>query len=654
MNLYFQIRTTVWECLGGYDHLKWGVENLNAGINILTRIALRQLYLAPSLEIKEKIRAIVLQKIDRFKVICETGIYFPCVRDGSLEFALSEETPSFFIYLLNGHSKWEEEELNRRFGEALKQLEIGKVLKVCEELLQDYRYNSWRSRSEYYLFWVIKNVAGCDYAIPSKYTEGLRKPVQYFWECFRDGARVENPIYLMQLLLSPPLEYWFFREIGTSFAASMFRTFAHRHLKETSMEMGPIKYELIEKLMIRGSASDNSALAEHLAQSQDPTTAKIGFLLSQAIQAASLTAALPYYKELKKCSSFFGHDFIRKVFKEHIVDFLKEGIQHKNPEFTHYLPFSPNYKVFICGSMMIGVCEEAELVSMSILCAFDMDTKELLWAISIDDYGALSRVEDTLVIWYQDKSELWMIDVKSGECHVAKFEDSYRDLYMTSKVIYRASLYRGLYGTKVEVGKFEKGLYESSCDCEVGFNDFVPFSTHWGAQRRINYGFACDIINPSGKFQSIHYKNAQAYGDKLFTINSSPNQCQGGLLLRRTLKLDEEVLGPVEKSIDLPEGNFKIEGLCDNGQLILLSERAVLFVDQEKESVEVVSCEGAVNECFVIDTLKAEVWWRDQSTSHLWKVNSKEAHLMGSLKSTSDVSLVHVDSAGKLYYMDRL
>lgn len=54
----------------------------------------------------------------------------------------------------------------------------------------------------------------------------------------------------------------------------------------------------------------------------------------------------------------------------------------------------------------------------------------------------------------------------------------------------------------------------------------------------------------------------------------------------------------------------------------------------------------------VVNTDSGELWTWDETSKEIWKVSSTSITLMGSLESGRGTTLLHVDTADRLYFVD--
>ena len=140
-------------------------------------------------------------------------------------------------------------------------------------------------------------------------------------------------------------------------------------------------------------------------------------------------------------------------------------------------------------------------------------------------------------------------------------------------------------------------------------------------------------------------------------IEKNVNQGNGKdncILTVRTLKMDDEVVSAVEKSIPLYiEECVAFGELCDNGQWILISknyEIFPIFVDLNNESIIYSDHKFPNHSLHTINIFTGEIWIRPGIMSgDVWKVSPFEKTFMGILKYSDSLSFVHVDREDRLY-----
>lgn len=648
-------------------------------------------------EVKEtttKIKEFIEEYSFNFWQICETGFPFsildPKVSETTLDRALKSGDSIVTHLIKHDDSVWfTEKELEEKFGEAFKHLNIEGIGEACLELERAY-IREGDKKAGYYLLWLIKHISGCNFEIPSKETFDksivkvvlskfifskfitLTYPIKYpnnFIELLHfKSSRFHSPIY--QSLLMPECH-------------SIFLNYTLSQLHSVSMAAWPNKRQLIIELLETTIDISKAVIAQVLKSSSDPQTAEVGQLILSVLISKSLRAAIPHFYRLQELLPNFDRACVEIIFGRPFVAFQQDRTFFRSdPEFTKRLQFNGMRKVFISGDLMIGVYNSPSTFDGKgvppHLLAFNMKTEKMEWGIPLTSklpedlslnpiqtfttFGIprlgqteyhLDRVGEDITLQFIGEKNVCFIDPNSGETKatiVLPYEkkDEYDDLYLTpSGFGYQLNNFRDK--IKLIGGKIEGSILNPIFEVEAPRGDFLPLSTHVGFFDDLESKLV--LFGPTGKSVTISCLSAYASGDKIYLVEPNPSDENTCKLTIRSMTNEDHVVSDSEKSIVLKTKSASIKRLCDNGQLILYSGSfpiSVIFVNLDIK--EIVYEEKPLCNTETINTATGELWSWDRFYKTIWKISSKGITKMGSLKSGLRTTFLHVDQNNCLYF----
>jgi hypothetical protein len=264
-----------------------------------------------------------------------------------------------------------------------------------------------------------------------------------------------------------------------------------------------------------------------------------------------------------------------------------------------------------------------------------------------------------LSLQFVGEKNMRFIDPETGEFNFTlelpeASKDAYDRLHISSEGFAYQMVHKGRERILIG-GKVVDQQWNSSFESNTPTGFFRPFSTHCGFQD--DFPEKLILFGPTGDQMVIqNCMAAIAQNDKLYAIEKHPDQEEKCLLTIRTLKIDDEVVSDVEKSISLNVRKASFGSICQNGQLVLFSgafsDSSPIFVDLNGQEVMYSQHKSPSYAKHVINTDTGELWTWDELSKDIWKVSSANITLMGSMESGRGTTLLHVDKADRLYFVD--
>ncbi len=657
-----------------------GGNDLAVGMTLFTKIASESPSIstgrevsserAPSSGVVEKIKAFIEDKAYIFGEVCQTGFPFSLLDKPSAEMALKctlEDGGSILSHLMTSESRWmDEKELNERFGAPLQRLQVSEIAKACSTLTRAKGDN----RAGYYLLWLIKQAAGCIYEIPKRGDFNDTTVQKVLSQFLLDSGSLENATHFVEILCyqAGGLSSSLYQKFLSPESRSVFLNFAIEQLRDVPMDRWPKKAVIITRILETLTTEGKLAVARALCSSKDPTTSEIGTHSLAALTARSLREANPHFTALTGLLPHFSGTHAQLIFNRPLVEFLYNKSE-KDPPFIKRLNFNGARKVFVHGSLMMGVHREATFFNGEglppYLLAYDMGTEKMVWGIPLiptsfegpflwnrrlPEYS-LQKVGERLCLQFAREKKLSLIHPETGECDsTLEFPQASEDpsdcLHMSPEgFTYQIVEDRNLIG-----GKITDGRWNQSFSSPAPSRLLLPLSTHCGFTPLMDDNLA--LFGPTGDQVTIEgCMAAKAQGDKLYAIekdHADKNRC---LLTMRTLKTNNEVVSNTEKTIPINTKRASIEKICQNGKLILFSNTSPIFVDLGSQEVTY-SRHQVPSYAKRFATDSGELWTWDEVSKNLWKVSPTAIQLMGSLDSSRGTTFVHGDQADRLYLVD--
>ena len=626
-------------------------------------------------ETKAKIKEFVKKHAYSICQACESGIAFTKLDQAQCKKALGktfEGDDSIIVHLLNqDRSTWfTEEELEAKFGKAFEHLNNKEVLNACFHLKRAYKRQN-DHKAGYYMLWLIGRMSGGNFEIPSKETfdgSTVKAVISNFVSS--DDSTLRHPVKFIELLFSVCDWHWDNTPIYAHFLEpdchSKFFNFTFNQFQSIPMTAWPQKTSLIHGFLKALDENSKTVLAELLKSSLDPDTAKIGHHIMYALKPETLRAALPHFYALLELFPGLTHKDIETIFGRPFEPFRHNS--KKDPDFTRRVNFTNKNDVVVCGGLMIGVRERN---GRPLLLAYNMLTEKMQWGLSVapkpsgdlcldslssdipqmrrSDY-CLYRVGDNIVLQIKGEQNAPIIDSDTGEVKDTialpyEIQNESDRLHFTSsgfgyQFLFAPHKFKLIGGTISESSL--NPVFE--IDAPNGF--FTPLSTHVGF---LDYlvGKKLYLYSPTGHSVTIDCSYAYASGEKLYCIEPNPSNKMTCFLTIRTMTADEHVVSAPEKSLLIKGSRAKIQGLCDNGQLILNWSEPI-FIDIDRETIVYTKRyrSSAVSH-EIINTVTGEVWSCEIFSRKVWKISSDKTELM----EFSGGSLLHVDQEDHVYFI---
>jgi hypothetical protein len=321
---------------------------------------------------------------------------------------------------------------------------------------------------------------------------------------------------------------------------------------------------------------------------------------------------------------------------------------------------------------MIGVYEPSKSDGCKVLppflLAFDLNTQKMVWGMpvrspteSVLKEYSLKKAGKYLSLQFYGEKFLHFFHPETGEyafCldlppgassqggdwfHITPNDDGYQ--IVNTKQIWR------LIGGKITNQNWVPGFV---IKMPPGF--FRPLSTHCGFLEVFENELV--LCGPTGDRATIpNCIEVEAQNDLLYTIEKHPSQADKCLLTIRTLKCNHEVVSDVKESILLKVENASFGKICTNGRFILFSKTLAgispIFVDLNTQIVTYSPHRFPANAARVMNADLGELWVWDPRSKEIGKISSAGKTVMGSFSASSATSLVHIDSANRLYFVEK-
>jgi hypothetical protein len=641
-----------------------------------------------------KIKAFIEYNACAFRRVCQTGFPFSLLESHPTEHALKRalDYDSILSHFMMLEDSWmSESELDERFGGPFQRLQASEIAKACSDLKRAYVRDK-DNKAGYYLLWLIKQATECVYEIPEKSSFNDVTIAKVLSEFFAGPGSLRNAANFVEILhsRSSRLDRSLYQEFLDQKSRSICLNFAVRQLVEIPMNKWPSKVVIITDLLETEALENKLAITRALASSKDPATSEVGNHLLAALTACSLREAIPHFNALTELLPHFNYTHIMIIFGRPFIEFCHDRSCFKeDPEFTKRLRFNNRREVFVHGSLMMGVynntsitCEGKRIPPH--LLAYDMNTEKMVWGIPLTPISLkaplnasaapmtfdplrmssagyfLKRVGELLSLHFAGEKKLHFIHPETGEfdstLELPEASINERDcLHVSPKGFAYQMLYKSQ-GRILIGGRIIDKRWNPSFEVATPDGMFCPFSTHCGFQQ--NSKASLVLFGPTGDQATIEgCIAAKAQDDKLYSIEKDPVNKDKCLLKVRMLKDDSEVISGIEKSISLNVRQASFGKICQNGWVILFVDSffddiSSIFVNLNSQEITYSSHKFSSDAEHVINADSGELWTWDQISHKIWKVSSANITLMGSMKSGRGTTLLHVDKADRLYFVD--
>lgn len=653
-------------------------DDLTVGVALLTKIAVEAIDetstkesesddagissdIEPVREIADKIKEYVEHKASRFKSACRTGFPFSLLESSLAEAALKRSIENYEsilpCFMLLEDNRLEEKELNYRFGPLFQNFRIDKISDACYSLARIYV-----ERDDYtaghHLLWFIKQATGSDYEIPDLSSFNDETVAEVLSRFMKGTGSHINTINLMEIFLYRKyrVETLFYRKFLDRESHSIFINFAIDRLQNIPVEQWPNKTIILTEILETESAANRMTIAKILISSEDFKTAEIGKHLLAALEADSLKSAVLHLYALEKLLPHFNDTHAEKLFNYPFIKFCKDAsLFDDDPECVKRLQFNRMKKVFVHGSLMIGVYEDAA----PYLLAFDMNTEKIVWGnrLKAKDYH-LQRIGRFISLRSADKETVHFFRLDTGEveCIVKlpfDFKDSFDSLHISTEGFVYQMINKGQDRFLIG-GKIIDKEWNPTFELRTPMGIFHPLSGHCGFRL---FESQLVLFGPTG--DSITLRNcmaAEAQGDKLYSVEKDIDN-EGRCLLRiRTLKTGKEVVSGVEKTVSFYAKNASFGNFCKNGLLILFSgyysKSSPIFIDLNSDEVTYSEYVFSSEIKPVVNNDTGEFWTWDPVSGKIHKVSSTAVTEMGTVEYDPSMIPVYSDKKGFLYFVD--
>jgi hypothetical protein len=633
-----------------------------------------------------KIKAFVERNAYAFTRACLSGFPFSLLKRNNTELALKyalKDHDSILSRFMTLEDSWmSESELDERFRGPFQRLPAHEIAEACSNLKRAYVRDK-DHKAGYYLLWLIKQATGCVYEIPEKRSFNDATVTKVLSEFFAGPGSLSNKANFVEILhyRSCRLYPFLYKEFLDSKSDSIFLDFSLRQLVEIPMDKWPSKAAIITDLFETITPENKLTVARALALSKDSITSEVGNHFLAALTARSLREAVPHFNDLRKLLPHFNHTHVEIIFGRPFVKFCEDRYA-KDPEFTKRLIFNDMRKVFVHGSLMMGVYDTRTTYGGKgvppHLLAYDMNTEKMVWGIpltpiSLEDpslntmatpmtFGiprmgpagySLERVGEWLSLHFVGEKMLHFILPETGEfdfsLELPEASKNRFDCLHISPMGFGYQMVRKE-GDRILIGgRIIDKRWNSSFEVETSGGIFRPFSTHCGfhdfpKNKMVLFGPTGDQVTIEGCIA------AQAQDDKLYSIEKDPDDRDKCLFNVRTLKDNSEVVSDIEKSIPLNVREASFGKICQNGQVILFSDYSPVFVTLSSQEVTYSPHKFSSFAKHVVNADSGELWTWDEVSKQLWKVSSANIACMGAMESGRGTTLLHADK--DLYFVD--
>ncbi len=642
----------------------------------------------------DKIKAFVEDKAYAFRRACQTGFPFSLLESHPTERALKhalEHYDSILSHFMTLEGSWmSESELDERFGRPFQRLQASEIAEACSDLKRAYVRDK-DNKAGYYLLWLIKQATGCVYEIPEKISFNDTTIAKVLSEFFAGSGSLTNAANFVEILhsRSSRLDQSLYQEFLDPKSCSIFLNFAVGQLVEIPMDKWPTKAGIITDLFETITPESKLAVARALASSKDSTTSEVGNHFLAALTARSLREAVPHFNALTELLPNFNYTHVGIIFGRPFVEFCHDrSIFKKDPEFTKRLHFNDMRKVFIHGSLMMGVYDTRTTYGGKgvppHLLAYDMNTEKMVWGIPLTPipledpslntsatpmtFGlprmgpagySLKRVGELISLQFVGEKTLHFIHPETGEFDsTLELPEASTDRYDCLHISPKGFAYQMVHKDRDRIligGRITDKRWNSSFEAKTPSGMFRPFSTHCGFQQ--DFEDRLVLFGPTGDQVTIEgCMAAEAQDDKLYSIEKDPVDKDKCLFKVRTLKGDNEVVSGIEKSISLNVKEASFGKICQNGQVILFagrfSDTSPVFVTLDSQEVTYSPHKFPSYAEHIVNADSGELWTWDQISHKIWKVSSANITLMGTMESGRGTTLLHADKADRLYFVD--
>lgn len=529
-------------------------------------------------------------------------------------------------YLIE-HEKWlDEKELENLFGRYPLAMNSKESVRTCDSLACAFMKGDLRAG--YYLLWVIKRRAFCQFEMPDKMSFTKERVSEILGTaCALDGMGDANK-FVEMIVSGYDCEKLFqgeAREQLFNFIQSQFSKSMNENLKDKAL------YFLLTNVNAKFKRSVVRSYC-----SNDPREEKIASALNAIFLDLNYTNTLQLRYELKSLLPDWNDEMLMKVCQAPLptITFTEQDGYIKTD-------FRPNYNFLLQDRFFIypekGInyfnTPEDRRVPEHLL-AFDRKYKKVVWGQPLTNHYELVHAGHHIAYLRDQEDTVQYISISTG-----KIEDkfrlphpyhSYKDKFYVDPsenaffisenqpdTLYRRTVQNPVWNAF----KFNKKLSSR----------FKPLSTHAGLWEGVQ---TLHVIGPTGapvKFENCI--DAYANGNRLFLTQKDPSNRKQCILSIRNLQKEGEVVSEPNLELPIQADHLLFGKLCENGELVLLDgfhgyKKTPLFVNLSTKTV-VRGEEHLIHPRYnyFIDEKRGEVWIHGQKK--LRKISSTSNQVMG-------------------------
>ncbi len=618
-----------------------------------------------------KIKIFVQDHAEAFQIFCQTGLLSSSdkiLTENSLKYVLGQDD-KILSYMMTRTSHWmSEKELDKLFSFQIDN-DVGEVVKSCFYLLHTYKKNA-DNRAGYYFLWLFNRYGECSFKMPRRrffYNSSVTDVLTQFLEDKGCKANWEKVVEIMIYRESKACKS-IFEEVLLEESFPLFFDLLPDLFENTPIFQWPNKLNILMNVLEILTNESRLVILKTMISSIDHDTATLGHYLYKVFNAKSLKKVIPNLEALKMRFPNI-YEFAFRLISQHSLLEFKYGKANRQ-EACIRLSFNGlrMKSVFIQGSLMIGVQTFKHLTYLN---AYDMHSEKRIWTIPlimgddkntlINDFPKIKQVGDFLVFQFIREKKLHFINAETGEFEFelklpAASINNFESMHISSTGNIYQMVHDGPH-RKLIGGRLQKNKWIPSFELKAPNGFLRPFSTHCGFQS-FDKLLVC---GPTGHLATIEGCNeAHVMDDKLIAIENDPLNKSGRLLTIRTLKLDKDVISPIETKIPINIRKITFGNISYDKQHIVLfskniSDTSPIFIDLETDTENVKVTYSTTkfysHEEHMINPLTGELWVFDQASKSVWKISAESKKLMTYLNYSRGTSFLHVDKNDHLYYI---
>lgn len=312
-------------------------KNLNVGIELLANIAKKSISqpfkdedikedeivasreIESQEEIVRRVKSFVEEKAFTFRGIVQSGFPFALVEKTSAEIALNQslknQTSILFHFMQLENAEWlNEEQLNQSFF-AHRFCDQNEIPRACFHLARSYIQKA-DLKAGYYLLWLIKKTAGCNYAMPEKNSFNGAIVCEVLSQFFENSGKLQHSKIFIEILFYRPTkkDICLYHSLLDRHSMSIFFGFTGEQLRDIPINTWENKRHILVQLLAEISLESRIQIASNLAASKDEQTEQIGSLLSKIFPLNNFKEAEDLLFDLEKLLPNLDNVSIEKIF----------------------------------------------------------------------------------------------------------------------------------------------------------------------------------------------------------------------------------------------------------------------------------------------------------------------------------------------------